>query len=238
MAGHDKVEGSGGSSDLLRVLPPEESPSARAPWVAVIRRLGPRHRGRIARHLKALDERDRYLRFGYLANDDQIQAYVDSLDFDRDAIFGIYNRRLELVAMAHVAHSVDRSFDACAEFGVSVSPSVRGHGYGSKLFARAMRHARNEGVQLMFIHALSENKAMINIARKAGATVEHDGSEASAYLKLPPATFESQVTEILEEQLAQTDYRLKVQAKNFWKFLSGLQDVRRGVREGRHKSAP
>lgn len=227
---------SGGSSDLLRVLPPEQSASARAPWVAVIRRLGARHRGRIARHLQALDERDRYLRFGYLANDEQIQTYVDSLDFERDAIFGIYNRKLELVAMAHLAYSVDRSFDACAEFGVSVLPSVRGHGYGSKLFGRAVRHARNEGVQLMFIHALSENKAMLNIARKAGASVEYDGSEASAYLRLPPSTFETQVTEILEEQLAQTDYRLKVQAKQFWKFLTGLQDVRRGVRDARHKS--
>ena len=236
MAANDDTTDSGG--DLLRILPPHESPSPRAPWVAVIRRLGARHRGRIARHLQTLDERDRYLRFGYLANDAQIQAYVDTLDFERDAIFGIYNRRLELVAMAHLAHSVDSSFDACAEFGVSVLPSVRGHGYGTKLFSRAMRHARNEGVHLMFIHALSENTVMINIARRAGATVEHDGSEARAYLRLPPATFDSRVTEMLEEQLAQTDYRLKVQAKQFWDFLSGLQEVRRGVRDARHKSSP
>lgn len=236
MNANDETSDAERSSELLRVLPAEQSASARAPWVAVIRRLGSRHRGRIARHLQALDERDRYLRFGYLANDAQIQAYVDTLDFERDAIFGIYNRRLELVAMAHLAHSVDKSFDACAEFGVSVLPSVRGHGYGSKLFARAVRHARNEGVLLMFIHALSENKAMLTIARKAGASVEYDGSEASAYLRLPPATFESQVTEMVEEQLAQTDYRLKVQAKQFWQFITGLQDVRRGVRDARHKS--
>lgn len=238
MAANEHATDSAGSSELLRVLPPGEGPSPRAPWVAVIRRLGARHRGRIARHLQALDERDRYLRFGYVATDAQIQTYVDGLDFERDAIFGIYNRRLELVAMAHLAYSVDRNFDACAEFGVSVLPSVRGHGYGSKLFARAMRHARNEGVHLMFIHALSENAAMINIARKAGATVERDGSEARAYLRLPPATFDSRMGEMLEEQLAQTDYRLKVQAKQFWDFISGLQEVRRGVREARHKSSP
>ena len=225
-------------SELLRMLPAEQSATARAPWVAVIRRLGVRHRGRIVRHLQSLDEHDRYLRFGYLASDAQIQTYGDSLNFEDDAIFGIYNRRLELVAMAHLAHSVDRSYAACAEFGVSVLPSVRGHGYGSKLFARAMRHARNEGVYLMFIHALSENKAMLNIARKAGASVEYDGSEARAYLRLPPATFESQVTEILEEQIAEADYRLKFQAKQFWDFLTGVQDIRRGVGEARHKSAP
>lgn len=238
MAANPESTDNSSGNELLRILPAEQSASARAPWVAVIRRLGARHRGRITRHLQALDERDRYLRFGYAANDAQIETYTQGLDFERDAIFGIYNRRLELVAMAHLAHSVDRSFDACGEFGVSVLPSVRGHGYGGKLFGRAMRHARNEGVQLMFIHALTENKAMLRIARKAGATVEYDGSEARAYLRLPPATFETQVAEMFEEQLAQTDYRLKVQAKQFWNFLSGLQDVRRGVRQARHKSAP
>ena len=68
-----------------------------------IRSLGPGHRERIATHLLALDAHDRYLRFGYAANDEQIQRYVDGLDFERDEIFGIYNRKLELIAMAHLA---------------------------------------------------------------------------------------------------------------------------------------
>ena len=36
---------------------------------------------------------------------------------------------------------------------------------------------------------------------------------------------------MFDEQIAQTDYRLKVQAKQFWRFLSAVQDVRRDVRE-------
>jgi hypothetical protein len=97
-------------------------------------------------------------------------------------------------------------------------------------------HARNEGVELMFIHALSENVAMIKIARNAGATLERAGSETDAYLRLPPATLDSRVTEIVEEQLAQTDYRLKVQARNWLDFLASLQEMRRGVQEARRKS--
>jgi RimJ/RimL family protein N-acetyltransferase len=220
------------------VLPPEQSASSRAPWAAAIRRLGSRHRGRIARHLKQLDDQDRHLRFGYLASDAQIECYVETLDFDRDAIFGIYNRRLELVAMAHLAHSIDRSLNACAEFGVSVLPTVRGHGYGGKLFTRAMRHARNEGVQLLFIHALTENKAMLHIARKAGATVDIDGSDASAYLRLPPPNLESQVTEMVENRIADADYRLKVQAQQFWSLLSALQALRRDPGDAKHQSSP
>jgi RimJ/RimL family protein N-acetyltransferase len=214
-----------------------EHASPLAPWVAKIRELGPRHRERILGHLLKLDEHDRYLRFGYIASDEQIRRYVDGLNFERDAIFGIYNRKLELIAMAHLAYSVDKSFDACGEFGVSVLKTARGRGYGGQLFGRAVMHARNEGVHLMFIHALSENTAMLKIARKAGARVEKDGSETEAYLRLPPATFDSRVTEMLEEQIAKTDYRLKAQAKQFWDFLSALQEVRRGVQDARHKSS-
>jgi GNAT superfamily N-acetyltransferase len=204
--------------------------------VVPIRSLGPSHRERIAAHLVALDEHDRYLRFGYSAIDEQIERYVQSLDFDRDDIFGIYNRKLELIAMAHLAFSRDPEHLACAEFGVSVLKKARGRGYGARLFERAVMHARNEGVELLFIHALSENTAMLKIARNAGATLERAGSETDAYLRLPPATLDSRMSEILEEQLAQTDYRLKVQAKSFWDFLAGVQEVRRGVREARHKS--
>src|SRR5215212_9158402 len=73
------------------------SPSGRT-WIP-IRSLAPRHRERIAGHLLALDEHARYLRFGYPATDAQIAKYVDTLDFERDEIFGIFNRRLELLAM-------------------------------------------------------------------------------------------------------------------------------------------
>lgn len=207
------------------------------PVVVPIRSLGPSHRPRIAKHLLALDEHDRYLRFGYAANDEQIGRYVDGLDFERDDIFGIYNRKLQLIAMAHLAFSHSPTMQSCAEFGVSVLKKARGRGYGSRLFERAVMHARNEGVDMLFIHALSENTAMLKIARSAGAVLERAGSETDAYLRLPPATLDSRMSEIVEEQLAQTDYRLKVQAKNFWDFLAGVQEVRRGVREARHKSA-
>ena len=203
--------------------------------IVPIRSIGPSHGDRIATHLLALSPADRYLRFGYSANDEQIRRYVAGLDFERDEIFGIYNRRLELIAMAHLAFSTDPELKSCAEFGVSVLAHARGRGYGARLFDRAVMHARNEGVEMMFIHALSENTAMLNIARNAGATVVRDGSESEAYLKLLPADIDSRVSEMVAEQLAQTDYRLKVQARQFWNFLALLQEVRQGVRDSRKR---
>ena len=157
---------------------PEPSAPGRS-WVP-IRSLGPRHRERIVAHLLALDERSRYLRFGYQASDAQIARYVDTLDFEHDEVFGIFNRRLELIAMAHLAYrhaDATRGRDASAEFGVSVLPHARRRGFGRRLFEHAMLHARNRGVVSIFIHALSENTAMLKIARDAGATVQRDGPE-------------------------------------------------------------
>jgi GNAT superfamily N-acetyltransferase len=226
--------------DLLR--PPSHRPDADmeprpSPFMVPIRSLGANHRERIATHLMALQERDRYLRFGYMASDEQIQRYVDGLNFERDEIFGIYNRRLELLAMAHLAYAPDKVNESCAEFGVSVLKTARGRGYGARLFDRAAMHARNDGVNLMFIHALSENTAMLKIARNAGATVEKAGSEAEAFLRLTPPTFDTRMVEMLEEQVAQADYRIKVQAKQFWDFLAGVQEVRRGVMDARRNTS-
>lgn len=205
----------------------------RVSWVP-IRSLSPRHKPRIARHLLALPTSDRYLRFGYPATDEQIDRYVAGLNFKRDEIFGVFNRRLELVAMAHLAYSVDPQWATCAEFGVSVSSHQRGKGLGARLFGHAVMHARNQGVSLLFIHALSENVAMLKIARQAGAVVQRDGSESEAYLSLPQATLDSQLSGLVQEQMAEVDYQLKMQANQFRQWLATVQEIRQGVREARH----
>jgi GNAT superfamily N-acetyltransferase len=185
------------------------------------------------RHLVALPVQDRYLRFGYAATDEQIGRYVAGLNFDRDEIFGVFNRRLVLVAMAHLAYSVDPQWTTCAEFGVSVSPHQRGKGLGAKLFGHAVMHARNQGVSLLFIHALSENVAMLKIARQAGAVVQRDGTESEAYLSLPQATLDSQISGLVQEQMAEVDYQLKMQAHQFREWLRTVQEIRQGVRDAR-----
>jgi len=203
-----------------------------------IRPLSPRHKPRILAHLLALSGNDRYLRFGYPATDEHIQRYVDGLNFERDEIFGIFNRRLQLVAMAHLAFSVDPKLSTCAEFGVSVHASQRGRGMGAKLFDRAVIHARNQGVHMLFIHALSENAAMLRIARNAGARVERDGSESEAYLTLPQATLDTQLAGVVQDRMAELDYQLKLQAQQFRDWLGLMQEVRQGVRQARHHSDP
>lgn len=199
--------------------------------------LDPAHLPKIRAHLLALTDHDRYLRFGYAANDEHINRYCDGLKFERDEIYGIFNRRLQIVAMAHLALMGEGNANASAEFGVSVLAYARGRGYGARLFERAVIHARNKNVSQIYIHALSENAPMIRIARKSGATVERDGSETEAYLSLPKRDLDSRVSELIIDQYAKANYLVKSDAQKFWRFLSNVQEIRQGVRDGRHQSA-
>jgi GNAT superfamily N-acetyltransferase len=199
-----------------------------AAWVP-IRSLARRHRRRIKEHLLSLGERDRYLRFGYPASDEQIGKYAMGLDFERDEVLGIFNRKLDLVAMAHLAYEPLPQLPgkpAMAEFGVSVLGRARGRGFGARLFEHAALHARNRGIDTLFIHALSENVPMLRIARNAGAVVERDGSESEAWLRLPPDTMASHVGEAIERHMAELDFQFKRHVRVLGSFIDGVAEVK------------
>lgn len=216
-------------------MPPVASGADAAPasrWVP-IHQLGPQHAGAIQTHLLAQDDRDRYLRFGYLATDEQIGRYVASLDFKRDEVFGIFNRGLRLIGLAHLAFTPDAGKDGVgAEFGGSVLKQVRGQGHGAHLFAHALLHARNKGVSTLTIHALSENAPMLHIARRAGATVVRDGSESDAYLRLPPDTLASQTEQWVGDSAASIDYHIKHQARRVDALLDAIGEVKSRMGKG------
>ncbi len=175
---------------------------------APVRTLGERHRERVAQHLLALDDDDRQRRFGHLASDERIRSYVAQLNFDRDEIFGVFNRQLVLVALAHLAFDGTRG---TSEFGISVSAPMRGRGLGSQLFEHAVTHARNRGAHTMLIHMARDNAAMMGIVRKAGADVHFEGGDVLAELPLPADTLGSQIQELLAHQAGEFDYRVKLQ---------------------------
>ena len=213
-------------------------PTAAAPTWVPIRPLAPRHGDRILAHLLELPPHDRYLRFGYAASDGQVARYVETLNFDRDEVLGIFNRRLRLLAMAHLAYLAPEpgQSEARAEFGVSVSANARGRGYGSRLFDLAVLHARNRGVRTLVIHALSENAPMLKIAHNAGAQVVREGSEAQALLKLPADSMASHVEQMMETGAAEWDYRFKLQATRIEQLRRALAQL--AGRDGETTLAP
>lgn len=164
-------------------------------------------RPRLADHFLALDAEDRRLRFGVGLSDHGVRDYVERIDFDRDAVFGIFDDEMRLAGIGHLARG-----DGFAELGVSVLPECRGQGMGGALLARALTHARNWGVPTLFMHCLSENAAMMHLARKQGMRIAAQRGEADAYLELPPSDPASIADALFADRVALFDYALKSQA--------------------------
>jgi GNAT superfamily N-acetyltransferase len=172
----------------------------------VTRELGRLEQGKLLAHLVALGPEDRRLRFGLPASDDTIAEYVEGIDFARDAVFGVFDDELNLAGAAHLARA-----EAHAELGVSVLPAHRGRGIGGALLERAHTHARNWGIGTLFMHCLTENAAMMHLARKQGMRIAAASGEADAHLALAPASAASFAQALLAERVGLFDYALKSQ---------------------------
>jgi GNAT superfamily N-acetyltransferase len=183
-----------------------------------VQRLAGASRPQLVRHFLNLGPEDVRLRFGVLISEAAIARYVERIDFDTDAVFGVHDDQLALAAVAHVAFTGD-----FAELGVSVLPGQRGRGFGSALLARAADHVRNRFVTRLFMHCLAENAAMMHIARKLGMTICVNSGEADAFIRLPPADPASVTGEFVEQRLALFDYALKAQAIRLKDFGSTLR---------------
>ena len=190
-----------------------------------------RDRRRLLMHFLALNESDRLLRFGTVLPDELITRYVQHLDFTRDTVLGVYDARLRLVGVGHLAFAPREARplvanatvkERIAEFGVSVSEAARGMGIGSRLFERAAMHCRNADVDTLYMHCLASNQTMIHIAKKAGMAIHRDHGEADAYLKLLPANPASVLQEAVLEQVASLDYTLKANTRAALKLLGSI----------------
>jgi len=182
-----------------------------------IRELHASERPLFLKHLLSLGREDRYLRFGSPFSDLAIERYVAGIDFAGDTVFGVFDDGLHLVAAGHFAplprdaRSEGDGLGRTAEFGLSVGDVARGRGLGTALFLRAAAHARNLGISSLFMHCLSENRAMMRIARKAGMDIRQTHGEADAYLALKPGTIATAIEEGVQRQIALIDFAVKRQ---------------------------
>ncbi len=197
----------------------------------LVKQLHERDRRRMMKHFLSLEKSDRLLRFGSSLPDELVAQYVQKMDFSRDMIYGVYNSLFKLVGVGHLAFapkdkspakSIVTDKEQVAEFGVSVSKSMRGMGVGSKLFERAAIHCRNNDVDTLYMHCLSSNKTMMHIAKKAGMEIQRDYGEADAYLKLLPPNPSSMLQEAVQEQFAMFDYTFKANARAAFKLWDRL----------------
>jgi GNAT superfamily N-acetyltransferase len=183
-----------------------------------IRELSKLEQPALERHFLALGSGDRRLRFGTGMNDFAVRSYVKRIDFDNDAVFGVLDDELQLIGAAHLGRG-----EGHAELGVSVLPGHRRRGIGGALLGRAHMHARNWGVHALFMHCLTENAAMMHLARKQGVDIVTQAGEAAAWLRLPPADASSYMGAAFQQRVALFDAALKRQLASARRIADALR---------------
>lgn len=181
------------------------------------------NREALRRHFLALDDEDLRLRFEHAISETTLMQYVDSINFERDAVFGVFDENLELAGVAHLG-----LIGGVAEFGVSVAPGHRGEGIGTALYRRAYEYSRNHRIDTLFVHCLKENAAMMHIARKAGMEIVLDAAEVEAHLHVPPGDPLSYTEEFLDNRVGLFDLALKSQflaARTFTEAMANAAET-------------
>ncbi|MEQ1515715.1 MAG: GNAT family N-acetyltransferase [Usitatibacteraceae bacterium] len=168
-----------------------------------------RHLDLLIHHFDMLDDASTYLRFGNNLSREARRAYVEKIPFERDALFGVFADDLTLLGVAHLA-----CVDGAAELGVSVLPSQQNRGIGSALF-------RNLQLGQLQMNCLTQNGAMMHIARAAGMRIVVDRADADAYLELPPGTPFTVGQEFLEQEVARLDWTLKANVDYLRRAIKG-----------------
>jgi len=142
-------------------------------------RLPESDRAALEAHFLALDGADRRLRFGSPVRDEVVRGYVARINFARDGLFAVQDDDLRLRRVVHVC--VRRR--VCRARPVGARRPCAAWAWAAPLFARAVTHLRNRGATEVFVHCLSENAAMMHLARKHGMRVIPAGTEPRRALR-------------------------------------------------------
>lgn len=136
-------------------------------------------------HLMRLNTKDRYMRFFAAVSDYVLEKYVEKMDLNKDASFGIYDcDGVTLIAFAHVGAEERTEKGKVAELGISVELHKRGLGLAKKLMSRTLVYCRANNIGTLYMSCLRENKAMQHLAKENGLSVVLEHDEAIAELAL------------------------------------------------------
>jgi GNAT superfamily N-acetyltransferase len=177
--------------------------------------LEPRQYGDYADHLKKLGADDRVLRFSRAVDDDWIDDFVERVGDDRESvIIGHYDADLGLDGALCVA-LLDRAGQRVADTGLSVLPEARHRGIGFHLLEHGLLWARNHGARRFVSMFVARNEIMYKMAQRHGMELGPSEEGMEGHIDVAPQTLASVSRELIDEQIAEWDYRLKAHRAAF-----------------------
>lgn len=161
-------------------------------------------------HLLALDEENRYLRFGFHIKNDTIVELCArwEANSNKHKIFAIENDDLEVIAIGHISLE-----DNPAELAFSVLKEYQGQGMGDALMKRLIEYCQNHNIKLGCMVCLGSNDKIKHLARKHNILVKTEQGDSYGQIAIPTPTPVSYWKEYVDESLGKLDHLGKTQRK-------------------------
>jgi len=150
-----------------------------------------------AQHLKNLTDEDRYTRFGFAASPATIDQMILNVLYNKENhhIFTYYTDD-RIVGFGHLA-----SEGSDWELAVSVEKDYQGRGIANELMDYMIEWGKTHGVNVVYMHCITENKKIQHLARKHGLkSWDRTGHELTARVELPKPTVFDYTSNLFREQ--------------------------------------
>jgi len=150
-----------------------------------------------AMHLKNLSDVDKYTRFCYNINDENIDRFILSILYNAED-HHLFTATIDekIVGFGHLAHEGDNW-----ELAVSVDSDRQGQGVANRIMDFMIDWGKTRGVHSVFMHCITQNAKIQHLARKHGLRmVERDGAEITSRVDLPAPTPLDYTAQFLQEQ--------------------------------------
>jgi GNAT superfamily N-acetyltransferase len=121
-------------------------------------------------------------------------------DASKHVLFVIENRKLEFVAIGHIA------LDGSMELAFSVLKRHQGHGFGNLLMQRCIQYCRTHGILEGCMVFVSTNSAIRHLCNKHGISIKNDHGESLAEIKFDPAGIDTFIGETIDNNMSALDW--------------------------------
>jgi GNAT superfamily N-acetyltransferase len=151
-----------------------------------------------ARHLKSLDQEDRYSRFGHPASDYNIDQLILNMCYNpKDHELWYARTDEKRVGWGHMAKNDDGTW----ELAVSVSKPYQRQGIANKLMSDMIVWAKFHHIPEVYMHCIENNRVIQHLATKHELKTKLRGDgERTAAITVPEPSFVEVNTQLLKEQ--------------------------------------
>jgi acetyltransferase len=176
-----------------------------------VRRVLPHEYPKYRKHLKALDQDSKTLRFANPLSDEVIDNLCDKWerDLEHNILFVIENDNLDFIAVGHIALYEEM------ELAFSVLRQYQGQGLGSLLMKRVIQWCRTNSKLKGNMVCLSTNSAIKHLCLKHGIHIHTEHGETMADIELDSPSITTFISEATDSNLAVADYLGKRFARPF-----------------------